>query len=91
MARNRTLCNFDYGGEETVEITRETKKEYIKSGGGFCMNCRSGNISAGRFEVDGGEVWQTMECYDCRAHWNDIYRLIGVDNVEVPQKEEVNG
>jgi hypothetical protein len=62
-------------------ITRERRKEYIKAGGSFCINCGSGDISAGRIESEGREAWQPVVCKDCGSEWNDIFRLIGVDEV----------
>ena len=46
-------------------ISRAKRKEYIKAGGGFCINCGGGNISAGRVESEGREAWQPVQCYDC--------------------------
>jgi len=65
-------------------ITHERRKEYIKAGGSFCINCGSGNISAGRIESEACEAWQSVVCYDCAAEWNDIFKLIGVDDIRLP-------
>ena len=68
-------------------ISREKKKEYIKAGGSFCINCGSGNMSAGRVESEGREAWQPVQCYDCGSEWNDIFRLIGVDDIVLPEDD----
>jgi len=69
------------------QISREKRKEYIKAGASFCINCGSGNISAGKIESEGREAWQTVQCYDCGSEWNDIFRLIGVDDITLPEDD----
>lgn len=49
------------------------------------MNCYSGNISVGKVESEGREAWQCVVCYNCGAEWNDIFRLIGVDDLNLPR------
>ncbi|MGA3118093.1 MAG: hypothetical protein ABSF90_27135 [Syntrophobacteraceae bacterium] len=66
-------------------ISRAKKKEYIEAAGSFCINCGSGNISAGKIESEGREAWQSVQCYDCGSEWNDIFRLIGADDIVLPQ------
>jgi hypothetical protein len=66
-------------------ISHNARKEYIKAGGSFCISCGSGNISAGKVESEGREAWQHVVCYDCGAEWNDIFRLIGVDEIVLPE------
>ena len=68
-------------------ISRARRKEYIKAGGSFCINCGGGNISAGRVESEGREAWQPVQCYDCYSKWNDIFRLIGVGDIVLPEDE----
>jgi len=66
-------------------ISREKRREYIKAAGSFCINCGSGNISAGKIESEGREAWQEVQCYDCGSEWNDVFRLIGVDDIVLPK------
>ena len=73
-----------------MTISRKTKKEYIKAGGSFCISCGSGNISAGKVESEGREAWQPVVCYGCGAEWNDIFRLVGVDDIRLPGDESVD-
>lgn len=68
-------------------ISREKRLAYIRAGGSFCINCGSGNISAGRIESEGREAWQPVQCYDCGSEWNDIFRLIGVDDIVLPEDD----
>lgn len=68
-----------------MTISRKRRKEYTKAAGSFCIHCGSGNISDGRMESEGHEAWQSVVCYDCGAEWNDIFRLIGVDDIRLPE------
>ena len=66
-------------------ISRTKRKEYIEAGGSFCIHCGSGNIYAGKIESEGREAWQSVQCNDCGSEWNDIFRLIGVDEIILPE------
>jgi hypothetical protein len=77
------------GGRSRM-ISREKRKEYLKASGSFCINCGSGNISAGRIESEAREAWQSVVCYDCGSEWNDIFRLIGVDEIRLVKDEPVD-
>jgi len=68
-----------------MTITRKRRKEYIDTGGRFCVHCESEKISAGKVESKGREAWQPVVCYDCGCEWNDIFRLIGVDDIRLPE------
>jgi hypothetical protein len=68
-------------------ISRAKRKEYVKAGGSFCINCGSGNISAGKIQSESREAWQVVQCYDCGSTWNDIFRLIGVDDIVLPEND----
>ena len=70
-------------------ISREKRRQYLKAGGSFCINCWSGNISAGKIESEGREAWQPVQCYDCGSKWNDIFRLIGVDDITLPEDDPI--
>jgi len=70
-------------------ISRARRKEYVGAGGSFCINCGGGNISAGRVESEGREAWQPVQCYDCGSKWNDIFRLIGVDDITLPEDDPI--
>ena len=70
-------------------ISRLKRKEYVTAGGSFCINCGGGNISAGRVESEGREAWQPVQCYDCGSKWNDIFRLIGVDDITLPEDDPI--
>ncbi len=72
-----------------MTISRKRRKEYINAGGTFCINCGSGNISAGRIESEGREAWGQVVCHDCGSQWNDIFRLIGVDDIRLPENDPI--
>ncbi len=71
----------------TAPITRQMRKKYIAEGGSNCLNCGSGDITGGFVEIDCHEAWQPITCNECGASWNDIYRMVGVADLEVPDKE----
>src|SRR5208283_354446 len=82
-----SLQRLKSSGRKRQMISRAKRREYIKAGGSFCINCGGGNISAGRVESEGREAWQPVQCYDCYSKWNDIFRLIGVGDIVLPEDE----
>lgn len=65
-----------------------TPDQYRDSGGVRCPNCGSENIEGQGVEVDQGSCYQPCGCNDCDAEWNDVYQLLGYDDLEVPNAEE---
>lgn len=63
-----------------------TSKQYLEEGGGKCPNCHSSNITADVVQVD-AEAWAEVTCDDCKATWQDVYKLMGYDNLQIPEKE----
>src|SRR5208283_5642871 len=84
-----SLQRLKSSGRKRQMISRAKRREYIKAGGSFCINCGGGNISAGRVESEGREAWQPVQCYDCDSKWNDIFRLIGVDDIVLPEDDPI--
>lgn len=68
-------------------ISREKRRAYIKAGGGFCINCGSGNISAEKIESEGRDAMQKVQCYDCGSEWNDVFKFIGVADIVLPKDD----
>jgi len=67
---------------ETAEEKRD--QEYVNSSGNICPFCKKCTVSAdGGVEVDGGVAYQGITCDSCGASWNDIYRLIGINEIKV--------
>lgn len=55
-----------------------------------CPNCRSRDIeSKSDIQSDGDTSTQSVECLDCGSTWVEIYNLSGYENLEVPNKAEV--
>jgi len=39
-------------------------------------------VAARLVETDDGSAWQEMICFECNATWQDIYKLVGYDNLK---------
>jgi len=89
--------NMDFGDEELSELRErfqsamnkkpetewEKKKEaYIKNGYSKCPYCQSDHIEGDAIEVDCDYAWQTVRCVDCNKAWEDIYKLVDVEEKE---------
>lgn len=59
-------------------LTKKGKKRYLKEPS-LCPFCGEGNIEGDQLEVDGAYAWQQVHCTDCQATWNDIYKLVDVE------------
>jgi len=64
-----------------------TAEEYIAAGAGKCPFCLSDDIDGGHIEVDGEQTWQEVECQNCGAVWQDIYKLVAVDIIQEPAEK----
>jgi len=63
--------------------TTMSNKEFISHVGLRCPACEKYELeSTESVQVDDGYCWQGMECSDCNATWQDIYHLVGYDNLE---------
>lgn len=58
-----------------------TNEEYVKAGGCRCPFCGGTSLYGGFTEVDEGGAWQPVFCEDCGKEWNDIYKLLGYEEV----------
>ena len=54
------------------------KATYIKAKGLICPYCEAQSIEGGFIEVQAGEAFQNMSCYQCRGKWQDVYHLVDV-------------
>lgn len=62
-------------------------KEYLKKAGQICPFCKSHDISAGvDTHIDCTVAWNEVTCNECGKKWNDIFQLIGYEEI----KEEEN-
>jgi len=64
-----------------------SSRQYVKIGANVCPSCKSDNINGGPLEVDGVIAWSTVNCAECDATWEDIYRIEGYEHLrQTPQK-----
>ena len=66
-----------------MEITKKMEKEYLEHGGQRCPVCGSDKVSSGNVEIDGSQGYANVDCGNCGATWTDIFKLVGIDNLEV--------
>lgn len=53
-----------------------------------CPLCKSDNIEAKEIEIpEFASTFQPVVCRDCGASWNDVYVLVGYDNLVPPPKK----
>ena len=58
----------------------KTQAEYLASLS-HCPFCDSDQIEGGFLEMDGSSAWQPVVCNDCGKGWNDIYNLVGYEEI----------
>jgi predicted Zn finger-like uncharacterized protein len=64
-------------------ISENYEGEYIESSGTQCPVCKSESIvGRDQVEVNSGAAWQSVKCMDCGATWQDVYSLVGIDNLQ---------
>lgn len=52
-----------------------------------CPFCESRDIEGGStLEVDGRTAWQEITCLQCRARWNDLFTLSGIEVLDDPNR-----
>lgn len=61
-----------------------TPEDYVVNQGNFCPHCDSNDLEGGKFDVDTNRAWQAITCLSCEATWNDVYHLVGYDDLERP-------
>ncbi len=66
------------------DITAADAKKYVEQGGVVCPFCGTIDISAGRFDASDCVAWSNVECQECGATWQDIYRLDRMEVRETP-------
>ena len=64
-------------------LTKQQIEDYLKSGGNKCLYCKSGEIATTqKVQTDSQSAWQEVYCNDCNKYWNDVYKLVGVEEVK---------
>jgi C4-type Zn-finger protein len=58
-------------------------EEYIASNGNKCPFCKEGLVFADdTISQDNGKVaHQSVHCESCKTSWNDVWHLVGIDNI----------
>jgi hypothetical protein len=68
-------------------VASRYEEEYLVYSGSRCPVCKTENImGCGGIEVDGDTCSQEVMCNECEATWSDVYNLVGIDNLEVPEE-----
>lgn len=63
-----------------MKLTQKQIKAYVDSKGTHCPFCNSEDISVdGHMEVDGSDGWLDVGCNSCNALWQDVYKLVSVE------------
>ena len=58
------------------------KKRYIENRGNHCPFCDTDSVTGLQFESDADVVWRLVVCDKCDKYWNDIYKLVDVEEVQ---------
>jgi len=62
-------------------ISDENKKKYTETDYNNCPYCGSNEIEGGQFQADVNYAYRTVQCYKCSKEWNDLYKLIGIEEI----------
>jgi hypothetical protein len=68
------------------DFTDEQKQRYLDKQGMQCPACHSSRIVAGQLEDDGDRAWCNVICCDCHEEFTDVYKLVDVERLQVPEK-----
>jgi len=68
--------------------TPQTSAQYAHSKGAGCPNCKSWNVSGESFDEDDGMARRDIRCLDCEAAWTEVFKLIGYENLELPEPSD---
>ena len=66
-------------------LTDEDIAAYCKNGYGACPYCGSTDIVAGQSNSDADYVATRVDCNNCEAEWDDVYRLLSIEPVMPPK------
>jgi len=77
------MCDKTYSSlppkDPEEEWVEERKRRYLDKKGSCCPFCESDAIEGGSFQADGDTVWQSVNCIECDATWDDVYHLKEVE------------
>lgn len=64
-----------------------TDDQYVAVDGLKCPNCHKDTIEGDSWNSEAGHAWQDCSCLTCGATWNDTYKLIGYDDLDLDNGE----
>lgn len=64
-------------------LTNEQVQEYLSKSGSSCPYCGSLDMDGEKLDADGDSIVQLVTCKKCGKTWNDVYHLVGVEEVAV--------
>ncbi len=70
------------GTTDQERAFQATQVTYIAKGGLHCLACDSMQLEGSSIDVSAGYAKQDMTCLDCGASWEDIYKLVSIDEFE---------
>lgn len=59
-------------------MTKKEKQKYLKDQN-HCPKCGSADINSSKLQADGSCAWADVKCGDCGFAWQDIYKLIDIE------------
>jgi len=68
----------DHQHAKQEQFGKGTKWDYLKNSG-QCPFCGSDDIVGDSYDYEGDTVTQEISCSSCHKTWNDIYKLVDVE------------
>lgn len=65
-----------------MPFTEKQIKQYLSSGGIYCIFCKSENIYSGNVSNESDRCLVT--CNNCQEEWLDVHALVGVEPYDKP-------
>ena len=72
-------------------LTEKQIFEYVdkvEDEGSHCPYCKSDQVEGSSITVEGNHAYQEMSCADCDETWDDMYRLVSIQ--EHGKKQEAS-
>lgn len=75
-----------------MEITKVMEKTYLAHNGTKCPICKSTKLELIK-PIGASGIWghSKIRCHNCDAEWNDVWQLIGIDNLIIGSKRRNDG
>ena len=64
-------------------------ERYLQQGGARCPYCNGSDVQGDEINFDGGTMSQEISCGHCNARWIDIYRLVDLEPIDLPDDEDL--